>query len=173
MWSVRVTDGHSQNFQLWKPVKISDQMWLIVLWFILEGITKSSENQYNFVAMVIHLHENNFALTSRYSFAIHILTPWSCLVLLIVNVSQINWLSCQIFGISKQAQHFVRDGKTACPRWKVSEKCNLFNTPPHENGLVQDLLRLVTIDGFHGSVSLLVDFMIKYICFTDGRNANP
>ena len=52
-----------------------------------------------------------FALTSRYSIAIYILTAMFCLVLLIVNVSQINWLSCQIFGISKQALDFVRDGK--------------------------------------------------------------
>ena len=60
-----------------------------------------------------------FALTSRYYIAIYILTTRFCLVLLIVNVSQINWLSCQIFGISKQALDFVRDGKMLRPRWKI------------------------------------------------------
>ena len=53
----------------------------------------------------------HFALTSRYSIVIYILTTRFCLVLLIVNFSQINWLSCQICGISKQALYFERDGK--------------------------------------------------------------
>ena len=56
-----------------------------------------------------------FALTSCYSIAIYILTRF-CLVLLIVNVSQINWLSCQTFGISKQVLDFVRDGEILRPR---------------------------------------------------------
>ena len=57
-----------------------------------------------------------FALTSRYSIAIHSLTTRFYLVFLIVNVRQINRLSCQIFGISKQALEFVRDGKILHPR---------------------------------------------------------
>ena len=55
-------------------------------------------------------------LTSRYSI---IITTRFSLVLLIVNTcnSQIYWLSCQIFGISKQALEFVRDlmGKFCIP----------------------------------------------------------
>ena len=62
-----------------------------------------------------------FALTSRYSIAIYILTTRFCLVLLIVNVSQINWLSCQIFGISKQALDFV---KFCIPDENFEKKCN-------------------------------------------------
>ena len=98
------------------------------------------------------------------------ITTWSRLVVLIVDVSQINWLSCQIFGMSKQALGFVRDGKISHPGWKFSKKCNFLTTLPLENGLVQDLLCLknlwrtkfvVTFDGFHGSESLSVDFMIK------------
>ena len=58
-----------------------------------------------------------FAFTSRYSIAIYILTRF-CLVLLIENVSQINRLSCHIFGILKQALDFVRDGKILRPRWE-------------------------------------------------------
>ena len=101
-----------------------------------------------------------------------ILTTWSCLVVLIANVSQINWLSCQILGISKQALDFVRDGKSLRPRWKFSNQNIFLTTPPLENGLVQDLLRLkslwrnkflITFDEFHGSESLSVYFMIKYI----------
>ena len=49
-------------------------------------------------------------------FAICILTTRSSQVLLIVNVSQKNWLSCQIFGISKQALDFVRDANIFHPR---------------------------------------------------------
>ena len=67
--------------------------------------------------MQCHRVEDKYlALTSRYSIAIYILTRIFCLVLLIVNVSQVNWLSCQIFGISKQALDFVRDGKMLRPR---------------------------------------------------------
>ena len=36
-WSVRVTDGHFRNFQLWRPVKQSDRMWWIAFWLIAEG----------------------------------------------------------------------------------------------------------------------------------------
>ena len=132
VWSVCVTDRHFQNFQLWMPVKISDQMWWIDLWFIVKGITKCHSIKF---AMVTYLNENQwnvqchrvgdryFALTSRYSIAIYILTIF-CAVLLIVNVSQINRLSCQIFGISKQALDFVRDGKFCIPDEKFEEKKN-------------------------------------------------
>ena len=34
----------------------------------------------------------------------------------ILHVSQITWLSCQIFGISNQAVDFVRDEKILRPR---------------------------------------------------------
>ena len=102
-------------------------------------------------------------------------------ILLIVNVSQLNWLSCQIFGISKQALDFVRDGEILRPRWKFGEKkkCHFLTTPPLENGLVQEILHLgnlwrtkvlVTFDSFHGRERIPVDFMI--FCVTDGRNAN-
>ena len=36
-----------------------------------------------------------------------LLTTRFCLVLLIVNVSQINWLSCQISGISKRWENYA------------------------------------------------------------------
>ena len=135
-------------------------------------VTYLNENQWN-----VHWHRVGdiyFALTSRYSIGIYILTTRFCLVLLIVNDSQINGLSCQIFGISKQAQDFERDGKILHPRWKKfwREKCHFLTTPPLENGLVQEILHLgnlrrtkflVTFDGFHGSESISVDFMIKYI----------
>ena len=150
---------------------------------------KKCQNYKNLVALVTYLNENQwndqchrvgyFALTSRYSFAIHILTTWSCLVVLIANVSQINWLACQILGISKQALDFVRDGKSLRPRWKFSNQNIFLTTPSLENGLVQDLLRLkslwrnkflITFDEFHGSESLSVYFMIKNIfCVCYGR----
>ena len=107
-----------------------------------------------------------------FSFAIHILITWSCLVLLIANVSQIDWLCFQIFGISKQALDFVRDGTILRPIWKFSKTCNFLTTIiPLEIwfGPLQDLLHLgnlwrtkflATFDGFHGSESLWVDFMI-------------
>ena len=123
-----------------------------------------------------------FALTYRYSISIYILTTIFCLVLVIVNDSQINWHYCQIFGISKQALDFVRDGKNLWPRWKlVEKKCHFLTTPPLENGLVQEILHLgntwrtkflVNFDSFYGRESISVDFMIKYICVTDRRNAN-
>ena len=81
-----------------------------------------------------------FALTSRYFIAIYILTTRCCLVLLIVNVSQINWLSFQIFGISKQALDFVRDGKFFVSQMK--QKCNFLTTPPLEKGLVKEIIHL-------------------------------
>ena len=92
-------------------------------------VTYLNENQWN-----VHYHkvgDRYFVLTSRYSFAFHILTTWSCLELLIVNViSQINWHSCQkvLFGISKQALDFVEDGKIPRPIWIFSKKCLLYNT---------------------------------------------
>ena len=112
-----------------------------------------------------------FALTPHYSIAIYILTARFCLVLLIANVSQINWLSCQMFGISMQARDFVRDGEILSPRCKFWKKCHFLTTPPLENGLVQEILHLgnlwrttflVTLDSNHGR-SISVDFMIKYI----------
>ena len=54
----------------------------------------------------------------------------SCLVLLIVNVSQIYWLSCQIFGISKQALDFVRDGKNVVSQMKILKKVSFFDNIP-------------------------------------------
>ena len=83
-----------------------------------------------------------FALTSRYSIAIYILTTRFCLVLLIVNVSQMNWFSCQILGISKQALYFVRDGKIkfCVPDEHFEKKCHFLTTPPLENGLVQQIM---------------------------------
>ena len=121
-------------------------------------------------------------LTSRNYIAIYILTTRCCLVLLIVNVSQINWLSCQIFGISKQALYFVRDGKILRPRWKLKAKVYLFfyNTPsrkwfgPTKNLHLGYLWRtkfLVTFEIFHGKkVFQLIVCVI--LCVTDGRNAN-
>ena len=47
-------------------------------------------------------------LSSHYSTAIYILTTILCLVLLIVNVSQINWLSCQNFNACSRF----------CKRWE-------------------------------------------------------
>ena len=165
--------------------KISDQMWWIDLWFIVKVITKCPENQYNLVAMVTYLNENQwnvqchrvgdryFALTSHYSIAIYILTTRFCLVLLIVNLSQIDCLSCHMFGISMQALDFVRDGEILRPRWKFLKKSVIFfTTPPLENGLVQEVLHLgnlwrtkflVTLDSFHGRERISVDVMIKYI----------
>ena len=73
-----------------------------------------------------------FALTSRYSIAIHIPATWSCLfyiVPLMVNFSQINWLSCQISGISKQALDFVRDGKVSRPRWNLAKSVTFWEHP--------------------------------------------
>ena len=137
------------------------------------------------VAMVTYLNENQwnvqchrvgdkyFALTSHYSIAIYILTTRFCLVLLIVNVSQMNWLSCQMFGISMQALDFVRDGENFVSQMKIlKKKCHFLTTTRLENGLVQEILHLgnlwitkflVTLDSFHGRESISVDFMIKYI----------
>ena len=96
--------------------KISDQMWWIALWFIVEDISLLELQIFsNLVAMVTYLNENQwnvqchrvgdryFALTSCYSFAIHILTTWSYRVILIVHVSQIDWLCCQIIIWNFQA----------------------------------------------------------------------
>ena len=64
---------------------------------------------------------------------------------------------------------------------KVLKKSVIFLLYPFENGLVQEILQLgnlwrtkflVTCDSFHGKESISVDFMTKYICVTDGRNAN-
>ena len=133
-------------------------------------VTYLNENQWN--VQCHRMGDRYFALTSRYSIAIYILTTRFCLVLLIVNVSQINWISCQIFRISKQALDFVRDGEILRPRWKIWKKCQFLTTPPLENGLVQEILHLgnlwrtkflVTSDSFHGRESISVYFMIKYI----------
>ena len=88
------------------------------------------------------------------------------IVVLIVNVGQINWLSCQVFGISKQD---LKMGIFRVPDENFAQKCHFWTTSRLENGLVQYLLRLknlcrtksiVTFDGFHGSESLSIDFMI-------------
>ena len=65
-------------------------------------------------------------------------------VLLIVNVSQIIWLSGQIFGISKPALDFVRDGYDGyfASQMKMLKKCNFLTTPPLEKSLVQEILHL-------------------------------
>ena len=42
---------------------------------------------------------------------------------------QINWLSYQIFGISKQALDFVRDGKNRIPDESVAKIFIFDNTP--------------------------------------------
>ena len=76
-------------------------------------VTYLNENQLNVPRQ--RVGDRYLALTSSYSIAIYILTTRFCLVILIVNVSQINWLSCQIFGISKQTVDFVRDGKLCVP----------------------------------------------------------
>ena len=128
VWSVRVTDGHLKKMPTLNARK---NKWSDVMdWFMIycEGYHQVSWKSIRLVAMVTYLNENQwtvpshrvgdryFALTSRYSIAIYILTTRFCLVLLIVNVSQINWLSCQLFGISKQALDFVRNGKILHPR---------------------------------------------------------
>ena len=66
-----------ENQENWLP-------WLLI---------KMRINEYMFNATE---WEKYFVLTSHYSIAINILTTRSCLVILIVNVSQINWLSGQI-----------------------------------------------------------------------------
>ena len=88
-------------------------------------VTYLNENQWN--VQCHRLGDRYFALTSHYSISIYILTTRFSLVLLIVNVSQINWLSCQIFGISKQALDFVRDWKILHPRWKFWRRKSVWN----------------------------------------------
>ena len=51
-------------------------------------------------------------------------------ILLIVNVSQMDWRCCQILGMSKQALNFVRDGKTLCFQMKIQRKLSFFLTRP-------------------------------------------
>ena len=70
----------------------------------MKGITKCPENQYNLVAMVTYLNENQrniqchrvgdryFALTSRY-YRLLLLTTRSCLVLLIVRAMDVVTIS--------------------------------------------------------------------------------
>ena len=88
--------------------------------FIVKGITKCPEKSISFGCHGYLLKwESNvqchivgdryFALTSRYFIAIS-LQQDIAIVLLIVHVSQVNWLSCQIFEMAKQALDFVRDG---------------------------------------------------------------
>ena len=160
------------NYSLWRvslnvlKINIIWLPWLFIKWESMKCSIPQSRRY--------------LALTSHYSFVIHILTTWSCLVLLIVIVSQINWLYCHIFGIAKQALDFVRDEKSLCPRWKFSKKINTFvTTPPLENSLVHGLLCLgnlwrtkflVTFDGFYHSESLSVDLMIKYTLCQDWQN---
>ena len=146
-------------------------------------VTYLNENEWN-----IQCHrvgDRYFALISRYSIAIYILTTRFCLVHLIVNDSQINWLSCQILAFqSKLYIDFCKRWEFLRPRCKFWQKCHFLTTPPLENGLVQEILHLgnlwrtkfpVTFDGFHGRESISVDFMINIFCVTmvtDGRNAN-
>ena len=64
-------------------------------------VTYINENQWT--VQCHRVGDKYFAMTSHYSIAIYILTTRVCLVILIVDVIQINWLSCQMFGISLQA----------------------------------------------------------------------
>ena len=65
------------------------------------------ENQWNFVAMVTYLNENQLNVqcygvkdVDSQLFPNHTLT-WSCLILLFVSGRQINLLSYQTYGIAK------------------------------------------------------------------------
>ena len=93
VWSVSVTNRH---FQVWRPQKNkwSDVMDCFMIYcggyqrvyykllkFGCHGYFFKNKNEQN-----IQCHR----VASCYSFAIHILTTWSCLVLLIVNLSQVN-----------------------------------------------------------------------------------
>ena len=65
--------------------------------------------------------------------------------MILSNTFKINWLSCQVFEISKQALDLVRDGKFRPSNENLVKKCNFLTTPLLENGLVQDLLRLTNL----------------------------
>ena len=68
--------------------------------------------------MVTSLNENQIA-HGFYSYDIHILTTGPCLVLLIVNVSQIDWLCWQLIGISKQALRFRKKWDNFTSQMKI------------------------------------------------------
>ena len=91
-------------------------------------VTYLNENQWN---VQCHRVGDRYVDTSALFYCyLYLKNNIFVLVLLIVNVSQIYWLSCQIFGISKQALDFVRDGKILLPRWTFWQKCNLFDNTP-------------------------------------------
>ena len=92
------------------------------LHFIIRSAWSWSQQRDSHVTMVIRRHLQSNKANKSCSIILFY-GHWS---LLIVNVSQINWLSCQIFGISKQALDF----------------CHFLTTPLLENSLVQEVLRL-------------------------------
>ena len=111
------------NDLLWR-ISVSVLIW--ELWKIwLPWLLIQNENQWN--VQCHRVGDRYFVLNSHYSFA--------CLVLSIVSVSQkINWLSCQIFRISKcSSSRFRKRWENFVSQiWKFSKKNNFLTTPPLE-----------------------------------------
>ena len=182
MWSDGATDGHKKKKK--KKLKDCKNKWSLIrcdglLYDLLWRASLCASKINNFGCHgYLFKWESMQCLVSRIRRLLITLslfmfkTTWSCLTFLFANVSQINWLPCQISGISNQALDFVRN-----VQFRITDenfpKRFIFYKNLTKNGLAQELLHLknlwktkflITFDDFHGRErKLSIIFRIKYL----------